>query len=600
MFENLCRDLGLPHSQFFYTVLAASANTIKAQDDLEEIIWTIKNLSFDTLKTLSHAAPYIKKLINTPADLIRVATIIESINFLLGETPSKSLRDAQTIDEIETACFPQPEIKAFSQRWGFHRVAKELNFLSSLTQGDLKSFYLEALARLGHLAKSWEDFQALCRSIGNANIYLIQIIPQLACDIHSLDDLNAFINISSRMRSLCGERALPHALSQMIDHPPAARTIRAWEDVAMVWTRFYARSEILFFGEDPAEQETNKGDRDYVLNLVKKRPTALLEADEKFLADEEIVLTAIKGWAEAYDHAADSLKDSLDFQRKAYQTNFNVVTYMVDKNNKIGLRAIECDGDKDYLPVFANNAPPELKEGYETIVAELQHLRIDFPERFNTKTAAAIILDRKYIFFADERPLALFIYPKYDQTRAYNFNQLQDFVEHGYRVLYFEVGDAQDLKRVERELQSAQLEDQVSVFRLGGHSAIANMSFGAPDPAREQTDDSNRIFIAARPEEGIGAVLSRFNVFLRQGGLVFADGCGAGGGEGFVVNVADALSAKYPDCLVFASIRSTKLIELSTLFAENNQAYWGDHPALYVASGRKAADLSVLVPSCSV
>lgn len=595
MFENLCRELGLPRSQFFYTVLAASANAIKTQDDLEGIIWTIKNLSFDTLKTLSHAAPHIKKLINTPADLIRITTIIESINFLLNEMPSKPLRDVHSIDELETAFFLQPEIKAFIRRWGFHRAAKELNFLAPHSR-DFKPFYLEALARLSPLAGSSLDaFQALCKSIGNTDIYLIQIIPQLACDIHSLEDLDAFINISSRMRSLCGKKAAPHALSQMIEHPPASRTIKAWEDIGMIWARFYTRSEIIFFGEDPAEQKANKEDRTYVLNLVKRYPTALLQANSKFLADEDIILTAIEGWAEAYEHAADSLKDSLAFQPKSYQANFNVVTYMVDKSNAIGYKVIEHDGDEDYHSVFSNNAPPELKEGYESIVAELQQLGIHSPERFNTKTAAAIIHDRKNISDPDERPIVLFIYPKYDKTHAYNFNQLQDFVEHGYRVLYFEVGNEEDLETVEKDLQAAGLEYQVSVFRLGGHSAISGMSFGAPDPAQKQVKDPSRVFIAAKPNEGIGKILTRFNAFLQQGALIFADGCGAGGGEGIVTNIADSLAVKYPDCLVFASTRSTKLTELRALFDKNDKVYWGEHPMLYVASTRKAADLSPLI-----
>jgi hypothetical protein len=194
----------------------------------------------------------------------------------------------------------------------------------------------------------------------------------------------------------------------------------------------------------------------------------------------------------------------------------------------------------------------------------------------------------------DNRPIALFIYPKHDKKNAFSYNQIHEFMKNGYRVLYFEAGCPEEMQAAKTALEATNLYNRIEVFRLGGHSAISNMSFGAPDPARQTLDNTQHALIATRPDEGIGAELNGFEPFLTQNCIVIADGCGAGGGDAVLSNITGAIAKKYPNSWIFAPTRSTQLIEINALFDANHHVYWVSHPALQVIPPTKIADLSQL------
>lgn|GEM_PF-6737529 len=48
----------------------------------------------------------------------------------------------------------------------------------------------------------------------------------------------------------------------------------------------------------------------------------------------------------------------------------------------------------------------------------------------------------------DNRPIALVLFPKEDHNNAFEHNQIEELMDHGYRVLCFEAGSAEDVSAI--------------------------------------------------------------------------------------------------------------------------------------------------------
>ena len=103
---------------------------------------------------------------------------------------------------------------------------------------------------------------------------------------------------------------------------------------------------------------------------------------------------------------------------------------------------------------------PVSKEKLIDLLEKCKKLNIEFIGRFPYDTLKGFV-ENRLTSQKDNRPLVVVIYPKKDWNGAFYGQSIVDFVNHGYRVMYYEVNTdkemIQSLKDVTQDQQAALL-----------------------------------------------------------------------------------------------------------------------------------------------
>ncbi len=315
-------------------------------------------------------------------------------------------------------------------------------------------------------------------------------------------------------------------------------------------------------------------DRTFVLKEVKKNGIMLSRANKVLQNDREIVRAAVESNSNALLYAGPEQKKDPELARIAVEKNGSCwryidVSLMNDKN--FALLALNNDpsmildirnhfpedqdiwlktteGNMNYVELIPQKLlqsdrflerlaehvrwpdivrtdavrSPLMEKLYtlqRPVIDELCALNIYHPERFkNMKEARAIIAARKDI---PTGKTALLTYPEFDDTHAFENNQISELIKKGYTVIYHEVPDENAFYAVIKKEASRH---PVSVLVIAGHGRSSSIHLKEYAPTTSKIDEQWYLDLADETE------LRELDTFL-DGTHIVMESCSTGKGK---------------------------------------------------------------------
>ncbi|MFH1387590.1 MAG: hypothetical protein ABIH50_07985 [bacterium] len=266
-------------------------------------------------------------------------------------------------------------------------------------------------------------------------------------------------------------------------------------------------------------------DRSFILAETKMDRGGLWEADETLKRDRDFVLAVLKlsisPWIE-FMAIDQSLLKNADFLKAVFEQDFSLYPSLPAETKKM------------------------FRGRYEKIVNDLKRLDIN-PLRFRTiEHVQEIVHNRENLEELDPRPLAVIIYPKTDKSGFFKYNQIERIIESGYRVVYFEAANEED---VYISLKAATAVKQADLLILGGHGTQSAIAFGASDPAKTEMGNEIHYIDLSDVEEMEKLELSKY---LSPTSMISLESCSTGEGKENTANAANMIKRIFPQSQVFA------------------------------------------------
>ena len=284
-----------------------------------------------------------------------------------------------------------------------------------------------------------------------------------------------------------------------------------------------------------------KNDKNFILNVISRDSAAWMCIDRKLFGEdnnfrvtaarqsgfifpgeknEKIALAAVEENAAAFDSLDSSLANDISFLRRAFDRNYLIYHYLPRK----------------FQVMFA--------EKYNKIV-EKSKWYLDFQVRFDSEEMLNEILhNRRNLGEIDSRPLAIVVFTKSDYNQAFSDNQIQNLVQRGYRVVYFE---ATTTEEVCKYLLSATIavKKKADLLVIGGHGTQESITMGYAFEDAVGTWDGK-------------TMINKYNLSrtLNEGAAVVLRSCSAGKGKKKRVNVANFMKKVFPQAKIFAPIKN--------------------------------------------
>ncbi len=550
LLESLDR---LPDRDFF-AALAAFAPLATSENALQRWGHAIGNTHHVTRAVLPHYVHVIPDE-NALADFdARVRRLYD----FDGDGPYLEARleeAAPTIDRLEgvdTVVFKDEAVKNLMRRHGFEAFASIVRLIPyALCDRKPRDRFLQLISRLDPAlqdAASLAQIAPLATAIRNESV--MRALASLSIYPKNVEGMEELVTALNRIVDVCLQEKDPkkrrdpkEVFKEILRAIPHFTTVEDVVHTAEAWSAsIEARQKIteeyaerVLFGESPEERVRNKTSKDYVLRALYQAPKGVFQCmDPTLRLDPEVALEAVRRWEGLFPELDPSLRNDPDFQRRAFEANFNVC-------NRIA------------------QPPAEMKARYDAIVESLKSLNISFPTRFNTRTVEAILANRLQIGALDPARVALMVYPKDDHNKAFEMNLIDSLMDEGWSVLYFEMGTTADGQALLADLEALAGRERIPVLELGAHSCITHMSFGTADPdfpdrARVNPDDGNvedvndtdSTLDIFRPTEGLAPIVSALRCYLSPQLIGIVSGCSTGGGADQVMNVANFLAALFP------------------------------------------------------
>lgn len=514
----------------FFSALAASSHLVTSAEDLVSLGQVVDGLSETTCALI----PKLKPLIDSTASLKRVDGIVRELERLYGYATLLlkflyvPLEKIRSIDDLETVLFPQG-LAAWIREHGLATFVDIASLFEESGSRGKRRCFIELFPSLDPALTSPETLIQVARILVPQERETLERLPSVSPRPTTLEDLALVVTVISDLIivSYRPGYGTDRIFLRIERANPYYRTVADWAHMARAWVTFMQRREkydkYKLFGKTEEERMRNKADPVYVLTIIRQYARAFEWADKTLRSHGDLVLEAVRRWHGNYEFVNPDWKEDPEFQRQAFELNFNVFSEI-------------------------KHPTPEMQQSHDDIMKNLQALQISFPTRFNTRTALEIIRNRQNIATLDPRRIALLIYPKKDHNTAFENNHIEQLLDRGYQVLYFEIGDETDAAAMHTELTKIGALEHIPVCELGAHSDIFSMNFGAEDPILYETNvDASRCFDALNPISGLSAQIAGLEQYLSPQGIVLAHGCGTGGGEASaVVNVVKALAILFP------------------------------------------------------
>jgi len=251
-------------------------------------------------------------------------------------------------------------------------------------------------------------------------------------------------------------------------------------------------------------------DDDFMLAAAVKNPKILSETwAEKYAQDRSFMLKAIKGNHDAFYFADASLRHDRTFILDA------LPLMVADKSIELCRRAIQEYG-------------------------------IDFPWRFSYVQDLQEVLtnlDNLRNGVADSRPLAVITYTKDDWNGAFEQNQIDELIQQGYNVLYFETF-ATDVATAAVRQANASKKDILWVIGMHGQSGAMTASLPIKSVPREVYD---KFFFDLSDL----AELQAISEYVPEGSVIVLDSCSTGQGREKGQNMVNLFEKAFPRAKVF-------------------------------------------------
>jgi hypothetical protein len=237
--------------------------------------------------------------------------------------------------------------------------------------------------------------------------------------------------------------------------------------------------------------------------------------------------------------------------------------------------------DLDLIRITARDAPgllnlfdeqaieqvPEARAAYTAEMREARRLGIEWIERFDAKTLAAVLQNRRALLdegasAGDPRPLAVVIMSRYDYNSAFNNNtqrQALARIAATYRLVYFEPELDDALLRDWRRATSDGAH-RAELTILAGHGEKDALTLSVPPPGRAGKAPEATRLDTSDAEQLLGARVERF---VARDGQVILLSCSTGSGREAApwgdapaakatANLANLISHAIPQATVWA------------------------------------------------
>lgn len=303
--------------------------------------------------------------------------------------------------------------------------------------------------------------------------------------------------------------------------------------------------------------ESMRGDKEFVLDVVKKDGMALEFVTNNLKADRDVVLAAVRQNGYALQFAAESLKADKGIILEAVKQNGYALQYATEKprSNKIFQKQLFETNFSSFE--YMINPALEICAEYEQMAKDLTELNISNYERFNTASAREIIKNRKGLNDPDERPTAVIVFSKEDDGTPGRYpgvlsqNQIAELIAKKYKVLYFEVGKDEEFYQA---VQDSGKTKKISLLVIGGHGGRTYTSFGAAGDGNsisltQLLDEENKFLDIGDTGEMSSLSLGQY---LEEGATIVLQSCATGEGGSEESNVANTLKKIFPNCYIFA------------------------------------------------
>jgi Domain of unknown function (DUF4116) len=530
-----------------FDTIAATAHLVKTSRDLAAVVqeWARAPRLF------AAALPPLKHLIHSLRDLAVLRQALLQLQHLFGAmevsetlpTISETLTELQ---DLTTAFFLldefyHPSFVDVIRSRGLGILVEALAPLSSPADERAvndaawsRQRILQGLPSVSHLVRSSEDLFEVVNVLIELEEtlppqFIEHTLPSIAGRIATIPDLYAFGDVGIRLQQdsfrlpIGSEVVLEHIFERGI--PGLAEHIETPEDLlhyahALMKIelrrvrRFYKAGRVL-------QDDALIHDRALALSKVRQDGRYLQNVDPIFRKDQEVVLAAVKTWPKAVEIADDTLTRDVRFQEAAYDINFNVLEYL-------------------------KHPPAHLRHAYQALVDGLRHRDIAFSRRLHSSAIAREIMrNRDAIDRADGRPLAVVVYPKKDWNGAFEYNQIASLIERGYRVVYFEISLASQLREVMTAAASAQ---KISLLIVGGHGYLTHVAFGGEDRERVTEEEQRKYYLHVSDP----SVLDGLQGFMEEDSVIVIESCSAGAGKETTTNVSNMVRTAFPQSRIFA------------------------------------------------
>ena len=147
----------------------------------------------------------------------------------------------------------------------------------------------------------------------------------------------------------------------------------------------------------------------------------------------------------------------------------------------------------------------------------------------------------------DPRPLAVVIYPTADHNVVFRTNDISKMTK-GYFVRYYEVNDESEAIAA---LKDATKRRKASLVVIGGHGTKTELSFGAPDPAKNPIINE-RFYLDTGDRKDLAGIGSR----IENDASIILHSCSNGKGGKAAANLANFMAGIVPHASIYAAMSS--------------------------------------------
>jgi len=240
-------------------------------------------------------------------------------------------------------------------------------------------------------------------------------------------------------------------------------------------------------------------------------------------ANPDVAFEAVKRDARVLKHVAEPLRSNPAFIARCAEANILV----------LGQVPPAARG------AFAAAHPP-LARSYTALMNQVKALDIERLDRFHDEAVLReVVRVRTEPPGDDDRPLAVLIYAKSDESGALKKTQIDELMQ-SHRVAYFEADEDTDLAAIYEAAGGP-----ASLVVLAGHGTRDHLALGEGDPAEGVSANEARYI-----DLSDGAQLKGLE--LAPGAQVVLRSCSTGSGAADRKNLANMLAELYPEAHVWA------------------------------------------------
>lgn len=280
------------------------------------------------------------------------------------------------------------------------------------------------------------------------------------------------------------------------------------------------------------------GTEESILSSISRNWHEYERLDEQQKTDHEIALAAISQNREAFHLFPNKLKSDKNFLCACFEANPSV------------------------YPMIPS-PPTEMTDKYNKLASDLGQLGIIHGERFINLSIKEIqeIINNRTDLTPDGRRLAVIVFPDKDGNGAFKKPPIAELMERGYRVVYYEI--KQDNELIQAVTENGQRQ-KIDLLFIGGHGDRTHVAFGGADPAKGLKSYDESLYLDLSDL----AKLRPLTGYLKdKESVIILYSCSTGEGMDKETNIANMLKIIFSKSYIYSPTIS---VELDSLFFDEN------------------------------